>query len=80
MITRLMHAADKKLRRKMTGPMKYSQKYKEAMDLVELWVLLKTQNDEHRYNIRQLTQLQRQFTHVTTNVNETENTTGLRSA
>ena len=47
------------------------------MDLVELWVLLKTQYEKHHYSGRQLTQLQRQFPHVTCNVNEIEITTGL---
>ena len=42
LITRLMHATDKKYIRKITGQVKWSPKYKEAMDLVELWVLLKT--------------------------------------
>ena len=41
-VTRLMHATDKKYIRKITGQVKWSPKYKEAMDLVELWVLLKT--------------------------------------
>ena len=50
------------------------------MYLVELWVLLKTQYDKHRYNGWQLTQLQRKFPHVTPNINDIEITTGLRSA
>ena len=41
------------------------------MYLVEVWVLLKTRYDEHRYNGQRLTQLQREFTHVTPNVNDT---------
>ena len=41
------------------------------MDLVELWVLLKTQYGEHHYNGRQRTQLKRQFPQVTYNVHET---------
>ena len=38
-----MHVFDKKYRRKITGRVKWSLEYKEAMDLVQLWVLLKTQ-------------------------------------
>ena len=41
------------------------------MDLVELWVLIKTQYEEHNYNGQQLTHLQRQFPQVSSNVNET---------
>ena len=48
------------------------------MDLVELWVLLKNRDGDHRYNGWWLTQLQRQFPHVTPNVNDTEITTGLQ--
>ena len=47
------------------------------MDLVELWVLLKTRYDENRYNGWQLTHLQRQFKYITHNVNETEIATGI---
>ena len=50
------------------------------MDLVELWVLLKTLYEEHHYNGRWLIQPQYQFPHVTSNINETEITTGTRSA
>ena len=50
------------------------------MDLVERWVLLKAHYAEHQYNSRKLSQLQRQFPHVTYNVNKTEITTGLQSA
>ena len=41
------------------------------MDLVELWMLLKNRYEERRYNGHQLTQIQRQFPKVTSNVNET---------
>ena len=74
-----MHTADKKLRRKITGRVKWSPEYKKAMDLVELWVLLKTRYDEHCYNGRQLTQIQPQFPHVTSKFNETEIITRLQS-
>ena len=37
-----MHAVNKKCIRKIAGRVKWSPKYKEAMDLVELWVLLIT--------------------------------------
>ena len=50
------------------------------MDLVKLWVMLKTRYKEHHYNRRQLTQIQRQFTQVLLNVNETEIIKGLQSA
>ena len=50
------------------------------MYLVEIWVLLKTQFEEHHYNGRKLTQLQRQFPHVTYNFNDTEITTGIWTA
>ena len=49
------------------------------MDLVELWVLLNTRYNEHCYNGRQLTEIQRQFPHVTPNVIDTEITTGIQS-
>ena len=71
LITRLMQ-------KEMSGWVKWSLKYKEAMDLVEIWVLLKTRYKEHCYNSRRLTQPQRQFPWVTSNVNETEIITGLR--
>ena len=48
-------------KQKTIGRVKWSPKYKEAMDLVELWVILKTIYEEHHYNGRQITQLQRQF-------------------
>ena len=48
------------------------------MDLVELWVLLKTRYDEHYYNSWRLNQIQWRFPHVTTNVNEAEITTGIQ--
>ena len=54
-----------------------SLKYKEAMDLVELWVLLNTLYGKHRYKSRRLAQLQYQYPHGTPNFNETEITTGL---
>ena len=41
------------------------------MDLIEHWVLLKIRYEENHYNGRQLTQLYRQFPHVTSNVNKT---------
>ena len=50
------------------------------MDLIEIWVVFNNRNDEHRYNGRQLTQLQYEFIHVTTHFNETEITTGLQPA
>ena len=43
-----MNTEDKKYRRKITGRVKWSLKYKEAMDLVELWVLLNNQYEKHR--------------------------------
>ena len=46
------------------------------MDLVELWVLLKNQYKEHHYISQRLAQIQLQFPHVTSNINETEITTG----
>ena len=48
LIIRLMNTEDKKHRRKITGRVKWSLKYKEAMDLVELWVLLNNQYEKHR--------------------------------
>ena len=57
--------------------MKWSPKYNEAMDLVELWVLLNTRYEEHYYNGRQPTQVQRQFPQVKYNVNEAEIIRGL---
>ena len=59
--------------------MKWSPEYKKAMDLVELWVLLKTWYDEHFYNGRPLIQLQRQLSHITPNLNEVEITTWIWS-
>ena len=50
------------------------------MDLVELWVLLKTRYEEHCYTSRKIAELQRQFPHVTSNINEQEIVTGIRSA
>ena len=50
------------------------------MDLVEHWMLLKNQYEEHLYNARRLTQIQRQFPHGTSNINETEITTKIQSA
>ena len=47
------------------------------MDLVELWVLLKTRYDKHSYNGRQLTQLQRKFPHIKYDDNELEIIIGL---
>ena len=69
LITRLMHTSDKNCRSKITDQVKWSPKYKEEMDLVELWVLLKTRYEEHHYNRQQITQLQRQYPQVTLNVN-----------
>ena len=40
------------------------------MNLVEIWVFLKNKYDEHCYNGRQLTQLQRQFPKITPNIDE----------
>ena len=48
------------------------------MDLVEFRVFLKTRYEEHHYSGQQLTQMQRQFSQVTYNVNETEIITGLQ--
>ena len=59
--------------------MKWSPEYNKLMDLVELWVLLKTLYEEHHYNCQQITQLQRQFIHVTYDVNDVENITGIQS-
>ena len=56
-----------------------SPEYKKAMDLLELWVLLKTQYGKHFYNGQWLTQLQRKFTHITYNANEAEITIGIWS-
>ena len=42
------------------------------MGLVELWVLLKNWYNKYRYNGRWLTEIQRQFPHVTPNVNKAE--------
>ena len=42
LITLLMNSADKKRRRKITGRVKWSPEYEKVMDLVELWILLKT--------------------------------------
>ena len=50
------------------------------MDSIELWVLLKTQYDEHHYNGWQLTQIQRKFLHIKSDVNEVYIVTGLQSA
>ena len=50
------------------------------MDLVEIWVLLKTRYDEYCYNSRRLTQLHRKFPHITYDVNEVEIITGIRYA
>ena len=74
-----MHTADKTCISKIIDRVKWSLKYKEAMDLVELWVLLKTQYKEHHYNKRRLTQLQRQSTQITYKVNETDIIIGLLS-
>ena len=74
-----MHAADKKYRRKITGSVKWSPKYNKEMDLVELWVLLKTRYDKHHYNGQQLTQIKYKFPHVTPNTNEAEIKTGIWS-
>ena len=42
LITLLMHTSDKQFRKKITGQVKWSLKYNEVMDLVELWLLIKT--------------------------------------
>ena len=47
------------------------------MDLVELWVSLKTRYDKHPYNSRRLTQLHQKFPHIASNVNEAKVTTGI---
>ena len=47
------------------------------MDIVELWVLLKTRYSEHCYNGQQPTQLDRKFPHVTYDVNEVDIVTKL---
>ena len=75
-----MHTADKKFRRKIPGRVKWPPKYKESMDLVELWVLLKNRYKEHHYNEQKFTHTQRQFPQVTSNVNKKEIITGLQSS
>ena len=50
LITHLMYSEDKQCRRKITGRVKWSPEYKKEMDLVELWVLLKTRYGKHCYN------------------------------
>ena len=51
----------------------------KAMDLVELWVLLKSQYEKNCHYGRRLTQLQWQVPHVTPNFNDAEITTGIQS-
>ena len=70
LITRIMYVADKKCRSNITGRVKWSPEYDKAVDLVELWVLLKDTCEDHHYNVRKLTQLQQQFPHVISGVNE----------
>ena len=77
-IPHLMHAEDKNTEEKR-GNVKWSPEYKKSMDLVELWVLLKTRCDTQRYNGRRLTQLQQNFPHGTPNVNNIEITIGIIS-
>ena len=64
----------------ITVRVKWLPKYKKAMDLVELWVLLKTRYEKYFYNVRRLTHIQRQFPHITPKFNETEIKTGIQSA
>ena len=47
------------------------------MGLAELWVLLKTWYEEYHYNGQRIVQLQQQFPHITSDVNEVEIITGL---
>ena len=75
-----MHEADYRFRSKITGLVKRSPEYEKAMDSVELWVLLNNRYKKHHYNIRQLTQIQRKFPHVTSDVNGVAIITGIQSA
>ena len=77
--TFLMHEEDIKFIRKITGCVEWSTEYENEMDSVELWVLFKNLYGEHRYNGRQVTQLEQQFPHITSDVNEVEILTGLQS-
>ena len=61
LITCLIYAADTKFRRKITGSVKWSPDYNKAMDLVELWVLLKARYYKHCYRVWQITQIQRKI-------------------
>ena len=74
-----MHAVDLKCGRKITGRVKWSQEYKNFVYLVELWLLLNNRYEEHHYNSRKITQLQRKFPHVPSDINEVAIITGLRS-
>ena len=69
LITRIIHAADKKIRIKITGRVKWSMQYNKTINLVELWVLLKNRYEKHCYSERQLTHIRRQFPYVTYDVN-----------
>ena len=62
---------------KITDRVKWSPEYKNAMNFVEFWVLLNILYYEHNYNGRRLTQLQQQFPHVTSDINEVDILTGL---
>ena len=55
-------------------------KIQGKIDLLEIWVLLKTQYDEHLYNGQRLAQIQRQFPHVAYDANEVNIVTGVQSA
>ena len=48
------------------------------MDLVELWLLLKTRYEEHYYNVRQITQIKKQLPHVISGVDEVAITVGIQ--
>ena len=67
-------------RRKITGHMKWSPEYEKAMDIVELWLLLKTQYKEHHYIGHWLTQINWPFAHVTSDIYEVSITLVILSA
>ena len=50
--------------------MKWSPEYENAMYLVELWVLLKTQYEENQYSGQKITQIQQKLPQITSDVNE----------
>ena len=50
------------------------------MNLVELWMLLKNEYEEHHYNIHRLVQIKRKFSHVTYDAGEIAIKVGIWSA